>query len=106
MLLTPAERILLLNILAPTEGNALLLRGARKLRKDLSFSDQEILDWKVVMPPMGSTGPCLWEGNERVEIEISPIVRGYVGSCLGATESAGKLHEGLLDLYDQFFPEA
>lgn len=101
MLLSPAERILLFNILPPAEGSVLLLRGVRRLRKELAFSDQEIQEWHVVID-----GPSYkWDGDERVLFEWTPAVNDYVGACLQKTEAAGKLHEALLPLYDQFFPE-
>ncbi len=108
MLFTPAERVLLLQILPPAEGSAVFLRGVRKLRKDLAFSDKEIIDWHVVSSPPTATSPgvCNWEGNEQVEIEISPTTVEYVSSCLKTADTAKKLHEGLIDLYDKFFPEA
>lgn len=107
MLLSPAERVLLLQILPPGEGNASLLRGIRKLRKDLSFSDQENERWRVVNTPPTATlpGTLNWEGNERVEIEMAPIVDNYIQACLKNADTAGKLSEGLIDVYDKFFPE-
>lgn len=107
MLLSPAERVLLLEILPPAEGNAVFLRAVRKLRKDLAFSDQEINDWHVVSSPPTSTSPgtCRWDGNNRVEIEAPATATAYIGAHLRNTEAAGKLHEGLLDVYDSFFPE-
>lgn len=107
MLLSPAERVLLLQILPAAEGNAALLRGIRKLRKDLAFSDQENVKWRVVTTPPTATSPGTlnWEGNERVEIQISQIIDDHISACLKNSEAAGKLNEGLLDVYDQFFPE-
>ena len=97
MTLKPAERILLLNILPPAEGSVILLRGVRKLRRDLAFSDDEILRWNVKsdMP-----GHFRWDGDEAVEIEIAPHVAAHLADCLRKTEAAGKLHEGLLDIYE------
>lgn len=102
MVLSPAERILLLNLLPPAEGSATLLRGVRKFRKELAFSDQEIIDWKVVESPPGA---YRWEGDQRAEIEISPVVYDHLRSRLKFADEQGKLHEGLLNLFDQFFPE-
>lgn len=106
MLLSPAERVLLLQFLPPGEGNAALLRGIRKLRKDLAFSDQENAKWHVVTTPPTATRPGTlnWEGNERTEIEMSPVVTGYIQACFQNAETAGKLSEGLLDVFDSFFP--
>lgn len=102
MLLSPAERILLLNILAPAEGNAIFLRSARSLRKAVSFTDKEIAGWKIKNP---SPGVFQFDGAEMVEVEISPVAHGYVADCLRVADSEGRLHEGLLRVYELFFPE-
>ncbi len=105
MLLTPAERILLLNILPPAEGNALFLRSVRKMRKDISFSEEEIADWKIVNP---APGVFRWDESvsKPVEIEFSENATTYLHQCLVRASDEGKLHEGILSVYDQLFPES
>lgn len=105
MLLSPTERILLLNILPPAEGNAMYLRSARRLRAALAFSDQEIIDWKITNP---SAGVFNWDvsASGQVEIELTPMAETYLINSLKAADAAGRLHEGLLYLYDKFFPES
>jgi hypothetical protein len=108
MLVSPEERILLLNILPPAEGNAILLRSVRRLRGDLSFSDDEIRDWHITASsPQPGSSAFAWDKAlaHSVEIEISPTAREYVAACLKMADSAGRLHEGLLGLFDSFFPE-
>lgn len=102
MLLKPAERALLLNILPPAEGNAIFLRSVRRLRHDLAFSDEESRRWKVKNHP---SGLITWDGDEAVEIVMNEVGIEYVKRSLVAAENAGKLHEGILSVYDQFFPE-
>ena len=98
MLLTVPERILLLNSLPPAEGNAVFLRSVRKLRKDLSFTDEELKDWSVRALPTGFA----WDEAKAtaVEIEISGTALGYVKRCLGNAEVAGKLDERMLGIYE------
>ena len=104
MLLSPSERILLLNILPPAEGNALLLRGVRRLRASLSFTDEEIRDWKIASP---APGHFTFDESaaKGIEVGIDGPVKTYVAECLQSADAAGRLHEKLLSVYDQFFPE-
>lgn len=98
MLLTVPERILLLNSLPPAEGNAVFLRSVRKLRKDLSFTDQELKDWSVRQMPAGFA----WDESKAapVEIEISGTALEYVKRFVDQAEAVGKLDERLLGIYE------
>jgi hypothetical protein len=104
MLLSPTERIILLAILPPAEGNAFALRAVRRLRRDIAFSNEEIRAWKVCCP---SAGNFTWDASiaHPVEIEIPEAAEGHLKDSLSAANDAGKLHEGLMDVYDKFFPE-
>lgn len=102
MLLSLSERLALLNILPLAEGSAMYLRSVRRLRKQLSFSEAEIRDWGIVSP-----APNEYRWNElaqAVEIDMSGTVSAYVRESLKAADTAGKLHECLIDVFDQFFP--
>ena len=104
MLLSTSERILLLNILPPAEGSMLFLRSVRRLRESISFTDEEIRDWKITSSGPGSFN---WDASvaTSVEIPIEGPVLQYVCECVKAADSAGRLHEHLLPVYDQLFPE-
>lgn len=103
MLLGVAERILLANILTPAEGDVLFLRGVRKLREALSFSEEEHVQFKIVRD-----GPAIrWDESVAAgkDIEIGPVATEYVKECLRRASAVGKLPEGLLGLYDTLIPE-
>lgn len=103
MLLSPSERISLLNILPPAEGNALFLRSVRRLRKQISFTEAEIRDWKVTSPQKGA---YIWDSDvsQSVEIDMGGTVSTYVKHCLEIADKNGDLHECLIDIFDHFFP--
>ena len=107
MLFSPEERILLLNILPPAEGSSLFLRSVRRLRESLAFSDDEIKDWSIrASSPQPGASAFSWDKSAAhpVEIEVTDNAREYVAKCLTAADAAGKLHEGLLDIFDQLIP--
>ena len=108
MLFSPEERILLLNCLPPAEGSAIFLRSVRSLRGKLAFSEEEIRVWKIqARSPQPGASAFSWnpEVARPVEIEVSPNAAEYVKNCLTQADAAGRLHEGLMGVYDSLFPE-
>ena len=103
MQLGVAERILLANILTPAEGDVLFLRGVRKLREALSFSEEEHALFKISRNGAAIT----WDeaAASEKDIEIGPVATEHVKRCLQAASSAGRLPEGLLRVYDALIPE-
>jgi hypothetical protein len=104
MLLGITERILLVNALPLAEGNAVFLRAVRRLRLALSFTDQEVKDWKIQSKPNGTFS---WDSATAVpvDIEISGLAREYLAGCLKQIEHLGTLNEALLTVYEDLVSE-
>ena len=104
MELKTLERVLLLNILGPVEGDVTLLRLARSLRSKIGFTDAELetLEFK-------QEGPRLtWkpENDAGAQIELTPKEQKVIATQLKNASAAGKLTMQHLTLYDKFCPEA
>lgn len=95
------DRILLLSAL-PQQGDILALRAARKLREDLSFSDQELTDFQIIQ-----TGPSFgWDRSKEQpkDIEIGNSARDMIVKALTVLSESGQLSNDHLDLCDAFIP--
>jgi hypothetical protein len=102
MKLSVLERLTLLQTL-PREGNLTQIRIIRKLREDLSFSEDE-------HKALGFTNKddrLLWrrEGDPMKDIDIGETASTVIGERLKALDAAGKLTEDHLPLYDRFIKE-
>ena len=106
MLFSPEERILLLNILPPAEGSMIFLRSVRRLRECLAFSEEEIKDWSIMARSLPARGfsTFSWDTAKAipVEIEVTDNAASYIEKCLIDADSRGRLHEGLIRVYDSF----
>lgn len=104
MLLSISQRINLLQLLPPAEGDAFFLRSVRRLRKSLSLSDEEISKWGVLYHP---DARVTWDGSkvELAEVDLSGTAAAYVSLHLEKLSDARRLPEELLEVYDSFFPE-
>lgn len=100
MLLSIAERILLLNVLPPAEGDLLFLRAIRTFRDALGFSEEEAAALKLVQNDLHVS----WDPaqNPMKEIEIGPSVARYVSRSI---LKASALKEEHLDFYSRFIDE-
>src|SRR5512147_1441627 len=97
MELTVFERILLNSIL-PKEGDFTTIRIVRKLREDLSFSEEEHEVLKFEQKETGLT----WspEGNSLKEVAIGSKAKEICAKALEAVSEQKKLTEDFLHLCD------
>jgi hypothetical protein len=104
MKLSVRDRLLLLEIL-PREGDITTIRLVRKLREDLSFSEEEheVLGLSYTQNPNGTTGVTWNELNEvPVEFEFGLKVTELIRDSLNTLNTQKKLTEAHLALYDLF----
>jgi hypothetical protein len=105
MLLSLQDRLRLLGLL-PKEGTIATIRIVRKLREDLSFSEEEMKDSglvEVADPNNPAMANFTWVREiEPKEIEIGEVARKVVIDAFTALERASQMTEVLLDLYDRF----
>lgn len=105
MELTVFERAVLLNVL-PKEGNFKTLRTVKKLRENLSLSDEEIDKWQ----PSVEDGNVWWkvqddEGNpipQQAEVEITEHGKEVVREILQKLDKDKKLKMEHYSLYEKF----
>lgn len=99
MELNVVDRLMLLNVL-PKEGNITTLKIVRKLREDLSFSEEE----HKVLNIENKDGMTLWnpEPNVKKEIEIGEKATDVIVDALKDLNSKNKLQEDHLNLWDIF----
>ena len=98
MKLSVLERLALLNVL-PKEGNVTTLRIVRKLREDLSFSEEEHkeLDFKQ------DGDRTTWnEGEWAKDIEIGEKATDVIVDAFRQLNRDGKMHIDFVDIYDRF----
>lgn len=108
MKLNIAERIALLNILPP-EGNIVTLRIVRDLRGQLSFTEDELKEWKIKnrVQPDGRA-LITWDSdfaNKTKDIKIGEAAKGIIVEQLKQLESQKRLRLEMLDLYERFVEE-
>lgn len=104
MLLGVPQRIHLLSILPPAEGDAYFLRSVRRLRLALSFTDKETSDWNIQRKTSGAVS---WDmGAARdAEVDLTGKAGEYAAAQIRLMSDNGHLPEDLLVVYDYFFPE-
>jgi len=104
MKLTVLERLALLNIL-PKEGNFITLKIVRKLREDLSFSEEEIkrLEFKE------DEGRVSWNPREAEkiikDIKIGNKANSIIVEILEKLDKEKKLTDQHFTLYEKFIGE-
>lgn len=98
MLFTVKERILLLGVLPPTSGSALYLRIIRKLREDLSFSEDEAAALNI----HEQDGMLLFNNGPEKEIEVGPVAVEFIAKSLREMDQSGRLSEDSLGLFERF----
>ena len=102
MLLSIRQRIVLLQLIPPQSGNLTTLRIVRKLREDLSFTEEE--HKKFDMRPEGDG--IAWDAElaQPKEIEMGEVAHRIIIDNLKAMNKRGVLPEDCLDIID-LFPE-
>ncbi len=100
--LTIMDRVLLLNIL-PAEGSITTLRIVRQLREDLSFSEKDHEDFKLVV----EDGQIKWDPALATtkSIEFGKKAEKLVVEALQKLSRDNKLTLQYVDLYSKFIPE-
>lgn len=98
------ERIALLGIL-PHEGNIITLRLIKELQINVGFTEKEIKHFGLKEELKGSTQSITWnpeKASEKKEIEFGEVATALVVSRLKQLDSQGKLHIGMMPLYEKF----
>lgn len=101
MLLTVTERLVLLNLL-PVEGTLTTLKLLRKLREDLSFSEEDHKKYNF-----RQQGEQLFfdSSNDTKEILIGEILTAKIKELLSKLNTDEKLRNEHLSVYEKFFTE-
>jgi len=103
MELSVTERLVLLNTL-PKEGDFTTLKIVRKLREDLSFTEDEhaLLQFKTP-----DSGGMAWnrEGDTPKEIPIGEKATDIIAGALKQLNAEKKLGEHHYSLYEKFVGE-
>ena len=100
MELSVIDRLLLLSVLQPSEADLITLRIVRKLREELSFSEEEL----AVLNFRQEVNQTLWEsgGDIPKEVEIGPKATRIVVDALKGLDQAKRLRMEHLGLCDKF----
>jgi len=103
MLLNVAERIVLLQLL-PVEGDVITLRVVREARGLIGLTEFELKRFEVVQ----DNGSVRWSNAtpNGAEVEIGAAVAGIVSVELQKLNTARKLTENHLSLYEKFCERA
>jgi hypothetical protein len=99
MLLSVFERLILLNIM-PKEGDITTLRIIRKLKDDLSFSEEE----HAALELKNDNGNIAWKSEADIpkEIEIGEKAADIISDSLKKLNKEKKLTESHIPIYDRF----
>ncbi len=97
MELNVPERVALLELLADVEGNFLTLKILRKLREELSFSEEEIKEFNLVE----SGGKITWERGGDKDVKMGDKARGIAVDALKRHDTAGTLRDRHYTLYEK-----
>ena len=96
--LTLSDRFAILNIL-PTEGNFATLKIVRKLREQLSLTEAEIKEYKVLQRDDQIT----WaKGDKTTEMTFGEFAEGLIKERLKKMNEANKLEDKHFMLYEKF----
>jgi hypothetical protein len=95
------ERFLLLSILNPS-GSLSTLRLARKLREDLSFSDEEHEQLGIEEDPV--SGQVKWDQDRAVEkeVEVGPKMREVITATFKQLDAEERLDFNIMPLAERF----
>lgn len=98
-----ADRLRLLQLL-PREGNLVTLRIVRDLRRELSFSEEELAALGVVENQAAQT--IKWDTEHEVPKDIPIGLRALtlIVDLLRERDQQKKMTVELLDLYERFVP--
>lgn len=99
MILTVAERVSLLGIL-PEQGDFVTLKIVRKLREELSFSEEEI----KILNLVSQDGQVRWEGEKdpNKDVQIGEKATDVIVEVLKKLNNDKKLIQQQYSLYEKF----
>ncbi len=96
--LTLSDRFTILSIL-PAEGNFATLKIVRKLREQLSLTEAEIKEYKVLQRDDQIT----WaKGDKTTEMEFGEFAEGLIKERLEKLNETNKLEDKHFMLYEKF----
>lgn len=101
MKLNVLERLALLSVL-PKEGNFATLKIVRKLREDLSFSEEEIKRFGIEDLP---DGRMTWKKEEEKEIQFGEKAIDIITKALKKLNETEQLTQDHLSVYEKFVKE-
>jgi len=99
MILSVFERLILLNIM-PKEGDITTIKIIRKLKDDLSFSEEE----HTALQFKNEDGQIMWKEDADIqkEIEIGEKASDIIAEALKSLNKAKKLTEAHISIYERF----
>lgn len=95
-----AERLMLLSLLVPVEGDVTALRIVRDLQQELGFSDDEKVALKFETQGAATTWNITAERPKVVA--IGPAAQEIIATQLKMANAARKLTVAQLELYEKF----
>lgn len=96
--LTLGDRFAILSVL-PAEGNFATLKLIRKLREQLSLTEAEIKEYKIVQ----QGGQITWEkGGKVTEMEFGEFAENMIKGQLKKMNEANKLEDRHFAIYEMF----
>jgi hypothetical protein len=101
MELNIAERLTLLGIL-PKEGNFLTLKILRKLREELSFSEEELKKYQITQDGEQIHWNSEKDKKEPKDFKISGELLAVIVKSLKELDASGKLTINHYSLYEKF----
>lgn len=106
MKLTVGERYVLLDVL-PKEGTYTTLKIVRKLRENLSFSEEEIKAFGISETPSEAGLRVVWNVDrpQEADIDIGERATDVIATALKALDKSGKLTDREFSLFEKFVGE-
>lgn len=99
MQFTVEERLLMLNLLPPAEGNLLTVKITHDLRQGLAFSEEDL----AILQIEQSDGQLRWQnGVGPKELEVGPHIAKVIYDELAKLNEGERLREGHLSLAEKF----
>ena len=107
MKLNIEERLMLLGVL-PQEGNFVTLKIVRKLKEELSFSEEELAKYKIVQDPKNNQ--VKWnaeaDSKDQKDIKMGGEATALIVKSLKDLDKDNKLVPQQLSLYEKFMTES
>lgn len=99
MKLDVRERLVLLSVLPP-EGDFITLKVVRKLKENLSFTEDEIKQYKFVQ----ADGSVSWDNSveQSKPIEIGTQAKTIISEALGKLDKDKKLRDEHFSIFEKF----